>query len=100
VKFGELPPLRRALVVMNALAILPGAYAGLIIATYLQTSPHHALWHAAPAFVLPLSFAFLTWASLRSRAKWFQTAFAILMLPLIPFGTIYGVISLRVNWGK
>ena len=103
-KFGDLPALRKTLVILNALAVLPAAYAGLVLATYFQQWPSHQLvttvLHASPLLLAPLLFVFLTWASLRSRARWFQMLIAVLMLPALPFGTIYGAISLRVNWGK
>ncbi len=103
-KFSLVIPMDSLFVILNALAVFPAAYFGLVLATYFQQWPSHTivltLLHASPLFISPLIFAFLTWASLRSRARWFQMVIAVLMLPAIPFGTIYGAISLRVNWGK
>lgn len=102
--FKESPPLQRALVVMNALAVLPAAFAGLFFATYFQQWPSHTLWrtvaHASPVLLFPAVFVFLTWASLTLRAKWFHSLVAVLMLPVLPFGTVYGVIALKVYWGR
>lgn len=102
--FKEAPPLQRALVVMNALAVLPAVWLGLFLATYLQQWPSHTLWrallHASPVLLVPTLFIFLTWASLKRRAKWFHSLVAVLLLPAIPFGTVYGAIALKVYWGK
>ena len=102
--FKALPVFQRALVVLNALAILPAAYAGLILASYFQQWPSHTLWrtalNASPLLVLPSVFVFLTWASLKLRAKWVQSLVAVLLLPAIPFGTAYGAIALKVYWGQ
>ena len=102
--FKELPPLQRALVVLNVLATLPAAIGGLILATYFQQWPSHTLWrtvlNASPVLVFPLVFVFLARASLTLRAKWFHSLVAVLMLPVLPFGTIYGAIALKVYWGK